>query len=242
MGRPRRARAVDGAADPGRHPLSHVSVCRRGGGADAGRSSRGGPLRPRDKSARGLGRGDDPVRHRARLLRRRVRARHDGVDLRDRHRPPGRDDVLPGFWLPRRQRLHPAAGDLQRPPVPRDGVERQGRPADGARTRVRHDGHHDDEDPRHAERATHRDHAPGARGPVFCPARDHHGHPGRHLLRRVAHALRRGLVAGGARRVPGGACAPGRPLGVHHGIATDPAPAAEEPADQDGAAGALVSR
>ncbi len=125
---------------------------------------------------------------RARLLRRRLRPDHDGADLRHRHRAAGRHDVLPAVRLARRQRLHPAAGDFQRPHLPRDGPERQGGAADGAGPRLRHDGDDDDADPGDAEGAPDRHPAAGARRAVLGPARDDHGHPRRHLVRRAPDA------------------------------------------------------
>ena len=44
-----------------------------------------------------------------------IRAHHDGPDLRDRHRPAGRGDVLPDLRIPRGQRLHSAGRHLHRP-------------------------------------------------------------------------------------------------------------------------------
>ena len=67
--------------------------------------------------------------------------------------------------------------------LPRDGPERQGGAADGARPRLRHDGDDDDEDSGDAEGAADRDPAAGARHSLLGAAGDDPGHPRRHFVR-----------------------------------------------------------
>ena len=81
---------------------------------------------------------------RARPVRRRVRPDHDGPVVRPRDRAPDRADLLQRVRGARGLRLPAAARGDERPRVPADGPQRQGRAADGARPRLRHDGdaHH----------------------------------------------------------------------------------------------------
>ena len=99
------------------------------------------------------------------------------------------------------------------------GAERQGRAADGARPRLRHDGDDDDADPRHAEGAADRRAAAGARHPVLGATGDDPRHPRRHLVLGAADAVRRRGGADVPRGVPGRAGAAGRALRLHHGTA-----------------------
>ena len=118
MARARGARAADRTAHPRRRALRHLPVRRRLRRADARRRARTGRVQRLHQSRRHGARIGDPRRARPRLLRRRLRPDHDGAHLRHRDRAARRHDVLPGVRLPRGQRLHPAARDLQRSPVP----------------------------------------------------------------------------------------------------------------------------
>ena len=81
---------------------------------------------------------------RAGPLRRRVRRHHHGPLLRPRDRAADRPHVLHRVRAPRGLGLPAAARGDERPCLPAHGPEREGRPADGARPRLRHDGdsHH----------------------------------------------------------------------------------------------------
>ena len=176
----------------------------------------------------------------SRLPRRPVRPHHDGPDLLAGHRPAGRRDLLPDLRVARGQRLHSAPGDLLRPDLPRDGAQRQGRAADGARPGLRHDGDDDDADPRDAEGAADCGAAARARHPVLGAARHDPRNPGRHLVRGAADAVRRGRAADVPGRIPRRAGAARGTLGLHHGAAADAGAGAPEPAVEDDAARALV--
>ena len=121
---------------------------------------------------------------RSRLPGRPLRPHHHGADLRDRHRAAGGGHVLPGLRLARGQRLHSAPRHLRGPHLPGHGAERQGRAADGARPRLRHDGDDDDANPRDAEGAADRRAPARARHPVLGAARHDPRHPRRHLVLR----------------------------------------------------------
>ena len=147
---------------------------------------RGKPLRGADQPA-----GGAPVRPGAVALppadvRRRVRPDHDGPDLRVRAGAADRRHLLPRLRPARGLRLPPPAGDHVQPALPADRPQRQGDPADGARPRLRHDGHDDRPHPGEPQGALHRDAAARPRRPVLGAAR-RDPRPGQlHLPRRAS--------------------------------------------------------
>ena len=74
-------------------------------------------------------------------LRRAVRRRHHGPDLRPGHRAAHRDHLLPGLRRARGLGLPAAPRGDERPRLPGDGPQRQGGPAHGAGPGLRHHGH-----------------------------------------------------------------------------------------------------
>src|ERR1035437_10053997 len=198
------APAVGRSADSGGRAVRVVSLRGRLRCADAGQPARRRRVRPRGQPGGHLAvqpLHSDPVR--PRLPGWPVRPDHDGRDLRNRDRAPGGRDLLPDVRIPRRQRLHPAPGDLLRSHLPRDGSQRQSRPADGARPRLRHDGDDDDEDSGDAEGAADRDPAAGAGNPVLGATGHDSGHSRRDLVRGARDAGWPGARAD----VPGGVLA-----------------------------------
>ena len=166
---------------------------------------------------------DRSLAARAGLLRRALRARHDGARVLARPRAADRRHVLHRVRDPRGLGLPAAPGRDGQPDLQVDGPERKGRPPDGPRTRVRHDGDAHDADPRDSQGAAHRDPAAGARRSVLG-ATDGHSRDARRALgarpgdlglrgpfgplpRRQA---RRARAAGPKQRLRPGAAAPAR--------------------------------